>query len=140
MLHKKFNKSFICSTAILFMLFALAGIVYAVNCWMFEFSGSRPYPNPAGVGTQVKETMNLCVLGDDFQLYPAVIRSVVYNKYSGQKVYERTEEHSSSPSFQMVVWIVGDDVASGSYTIKTRAESSLCGNSAWDVRSITILN
>ena len=139
MLRNKFSKSLICVTAILFMIFALGGIVYAVNCWQFDFNGSRPYPNPAGAGTQVKETMNLCVLGDDFQTYPALIRSIVYNSL-GQKVYERTEEHSSSPSFPMVVWIVGDDVASGNYTIKTRAESSLCGNSAWDVRSIAILN
>jgi hypothetical protein len=136
MLCKKQNRLI---SLIIFMILIFAGIVYAVNCWVFQFSGSSPYPNPAGSGSQVKETMNLCVLGDDFQTYPALIRSRVYN-YLGQQVYERTEEHSSSPSFQMVVWVVGDGVASGKYTIKTRAESDICGNSGWDQRSVTIVN
>ena len=139
MLNKKVSKSLKCVSLIVFTILIFAGIVYAVDCWVFQFNGSAPYPNPADSGSQVKETMNLCVLGDDSQTYPALIRSIVYN-YLGQKVYERTEEHSSSPSFQMVVWVVGDDVASGSYTIKTRAESDICGNSSWYQRSVTIVN
>jgi len=139
MLRNKLNKPTIFVTAILITLFALTGFVYAVNCWIFQFTASNPYPNPADAGTHVKETMNLCILGDDGNLYPALIRSVVYNSI-GQKVYERTEQHNSSPSFQMVVWVVGNNVPSGYYTIKTRAESNLCGNSGWVIHPVTILN
>jgi hypothetical protein len=108
------------------------------SCWAFQFGASVPFPNPAGSGTSIRERMNLLVLGDDSNMYPATIRSEVYN-VAGQLVYTRSESRNSSPSFDMVVWEVGN-VASGRYTIRVRAESSLCGNSGWTSQPAVIVN
>ena len=121
------------------LLFIAASTTLAVNCWVFQYNGSNCYPSPAGSGDHIKETMSLCVLGDDAETYPALIRSIVINS-NGQKVYERTETHASSYNFEMVVWEVGGSVASDVYTVKTRAESALCGNSSWEQHTVQIVN
>lgn len=110
-----------------------------VGCWTLDFSASIPFPNPAGSESNVKERMTLLVLGDDYQMYPATIRAKVYNA-AGNPVYERTQVYNSSPyEFDMVVWPAGNKT-SGNYKIYTRAETSICGNSDWTVRSVVILD
>jgi hypothetical protein len=108
------------------------------GCWALQYSTSVPFPNPADYGANVKERMNLVVLGTDGQLYPAVIRSNVYNAL-GQLVYTQALPANSSPSFDMVVWPVGP-VASGVYNIKVRAETTICGSSGWTTYPVVIVN
>ncbi|MCD6115774.1 hypothetical protein J7K93_02060 [bacterium] len=131
---KQKNMVLIVSTILL-----CTAIVFAATIWRFDFTASIAFPNPAGSGDQVKESMSLLILDTDYNFYPANIRSVVYNVI-GQKVYEKVELHQSSPNFQMIVWKVGNNTPSGVYTIKVRAESAVAGNSSWIVRRVTIVN
>jgi len=116
----------------------------SVGCWQFTFLRNGYYfPNPGDSYTNFKASMNLLVLGTDFQFYNATLSSRVSNTL-GQTVYSKTlGSYVSSPSFVATVWNgknnSGSPVASGVYNIRVTASSSICGSKSFN-GLVTIIN
>lgn len=108
------------------------------ECGIQTLQLGNPFPNPTDDHSTVKRRATLIVLDKNIQTYPATIVSKTYDG-NGRLVSTETGEYQSGFDIDIVVWQVGN-VASGTYTIKTRIEDSLCGPTQWDSKKVIILN
>jgi hypothetical protein len=108
------------------------------GCWVYRFNASNPFPNPATGGMAIKEQVELLVLDTNGYLHPAQLFSEVYDP-SGQWISRyNLGSHASNFSFAVTVWTPDLETSNGTYTIKTWAQSSLCGTFPKIVRTVDI--